>query len=229
MKKLFNETRELDFSELLDVNGGYSSKSTLNNRERFSIIDGKGYSSTTGFIGAPKPGNIPDFLSASVPLNQLDFDKEYGFSDGSLAKTKSCKTTSMVNSYISTYGLSKTTLDKAVETWKENKWVDTDGSPLELNRMSNSLSKLMGLDKHYEIPGKYVDNKWVQTSFAPNEINYNSYDAYIVKSRNDTLRSEHYTLINSKIGSIDSLDPHRANASGYKPILIQPLEMYKNY
>lgn len=230
MKKLFNETRELDFSELLDVNGGYSSKSTLNNRERFSIIDGKGYSSTTGFIGAPKPGNFADYLSASVPLDQQGFDKEYGFSNGSLKDTKSCKTAALINTYAAEDGLSKETLDKVVETWKANNWIDTDGSPLDINRMSESLAKAMGRDTHYEIPGGYdKSGNWVSTTIDASDTNaYQSYGVRIVKSYNKTLNSFHYTLDYGNYGKIDSLNPYRKHADGYIAETFQPMVLVNN-
>ena len=231
MKKLFEDSRELDFSELLKINGGYASDSTIpSNHERISIINGQAYSSLTGFIAPSKPKNIPDYLSVNNTLNQQDFDREYGFSDGELAHTKSCKTAALINAYVVEYGLNKETLDKAVETWKDKKYIDSDGSPLDINKMSNSLSKLMGLDTHFETAGKMEGNKWVVC-----KINVSGIDSYtnlgtgILLSTNANLGTSHYTLVQPNGSRIDSLDPNRDAAPGYKGMTFEPFVTIRNY
>ncbi|MEE1211541.1 MAG: RHS repeat-associated core domain-containing protein [Treponema sp.] len=174
---------------------------------------------------------IPELITTHVPLNQLDFDVEFGFGDGKPENSKSCKTVSLINAYADVYGVDRDSLRKTVEEWKNNNWIDKDGSPLDINKMSNSLAKSMGLKSHYEIPGIIIDGKWENLEVPlPFRVPYKLYNFGIVKQYSKKYKSVHYVYLSNKInGIIDSLDPYRDEAPTYTMIGIQPFVEYKNY
>ena len=174
---------------------------------------------------------IPELITTHVPLNQLDFDVEFGFGDGKPKNSKSCKTVSLINAYADIYGVDRDSLRKTVEEWKNNDWIDKDGSPIDINKMSNSLAKNLGLPNHFEIPGTIIDGKWKTLEVPlPFRVPYKLYNFGIVKQESEKYNSVHYVYLSNKInGIIDSLDPDRDEAPTYTMSGIQPFEEYKNY
>ena len=89
-------------------------------------------------------GNQKEIIyTADNPINQNDFDKRYGFSSPD-EKSQSCKTNSLINLYAKDGGVKQSQLDVAVEKWKNSGAIYDDGSPHDLNVMSNILAKEMG-------------------------------------------------------------------------------------
>ena len=173
--------------------------------------------------------NIPDFMTVSVPLNQQDFDIMFGFSDGEISHSKSCKTVSMINSYASTYGVRKETILQVVPQWINKEWIDKDGSPKDINKMSNSLAKSMGLKSHYEIPGYVSKDGWSSVSIKVDEKIIRNVQLGILMQHSELFDTDHYVYSSAKFGIIDSLDPHRPGVDSYVQKTINPLTEYKNY
>lgn len=177
-----------------------------------------------------KPANgIPDFMTTSVPLNQQNFDIMFGFSDGEISHSKSCKTVSMINSYASTYGVRKETILQVVPQWINKGWIDKDGSPLDINKISNSLAKAMGLKSHYEILGYAQGGKWNSVSVEIKNMLLYNVQFGLLKQKNYLLGTTHFVYWSSKYGLIDSLDPYREESKNYIKKSINPLREYKNY
>ncbi len=177
-----------------------------------------------------EPGSrIPELITTHVPLNQLDFDVEFGFGDGQVSHSKSCKTVSLINSYADVYGVDRDSLRKTVEEWKNNDWIYKDGAPKDINKMSNSLAKAMGLEKHFEIPGYVSKDGWSSVSIKVDEKIIRNVQLGILMQHSELFDTDHYVYFSAKFGIIDSLDPHRPGVDSYVQKTINPLTEYKNY
>ena len=168
--------------------------------------------------------------------SQLDFDKRYGFvpdpKDG--RKTVSCKTLSLVNSTISKEALGEEKfyeiLDNAVKTWKDNGWIYSDGSPENIEAMSNSLSKELK-DKTFQ--GMVYPNapeSWTTERITPDAFFQSNYTEGI----GTWMAGEktHYMSVSKRGGGItvtDSMDINRASASSYVLKSVEPFTERKVY
>jgi len=168
--------------------------------------------------------------------SQLDFDKRYGFvpdpKDG--RKTVSCKTLSLVNSTISKEALGEEKfyeiLDNAVKTWKDNGWIYSDGSPENIEAMSNSLSKELK-DKTFQ--GMVYPNapeSWTTERMNPDAFFQSNYTEGIGKWMAGD--KTHYMSVSKTGGGItvtDSMDINRASASSYVLEFVEPFTERKVY
>jgi len=167
--------------------------------------------------------------------SQLDFDKRYGFvPDPKDGKTVSCKTLSLVNSTISKEVLGEEkfyeVLDNAVKTWKDNGWICSDGSPKNIEAMSNSLSKEVK-DKTFQ--GMVYPNapeSWTTERMNPDAFFQSNYTEGIGEWVFD--RKTHYMSVSKRGGGItvtDSMDINRASASSYVLKSVEPFTERKIY
>ena len=167
--------------------------------------------------------------------SQLDFDKRYGFvPDPKDGKTVSCKTLSLVNSAISKEVLGEEkfyeVLDNAVKTWKDNGWICSDGSPRNIEAMSNSLSKELK-DKTFQ--GMVYPNapeSWTTERMNPDAFFQSNYTEGIGKWMAGD--KTHYMSVSKTGGGItvtDSMDINRASASSYVLEFVEPFTERKVY
>ncbi|MCQ2595308.1 MAG: hypothetical protein MJ196_08595 [Treponemataceae bacterium] len=135
----------------------------------------------------------------------------------------------MINIYASEQDVSGSVLDKSVQEWKDNQYIDSDGSPIDLNKMSTILSKNLDNDKYYSFV--YPKPDYSQSILNESEFNSSNYSVGIIKNEKEIngIVYTHYTSIkkeNNITLSLDSLDSNRQGASDYKIITIEPMEKY---
>ena len=168
--------------------------------------------------------------------SQLDFDKRYGFvpdpKDG--RKTVSCKTLSLVNSTISKEALGEEKfyeiLDNAVKTWKDNGWICSDGSPENIEAMSNSLSKEVEEKTFQGMVYPNAPKSWTTQRMNPDVFFQSNYTEGIGKWIADD--KTHYMSVSKRRGGItvtDSMDINRASASSYILESVEPFTERKVY
>ena len=189
------------------------------------------------------PERIPETVTPSGSIeytfqqgySQLDFDKRYGFvpnpKDG---KTVSCKTLSLVNSTISKEVLGEQkfyeVLDNAVKTWKDNGWICSDGSPKNIEAMSNSLSKEVEEKTFQGMVYPNAPKSWTTQRMNPDVFFQSNYTEGIGKWIADD--KTHYMSVSKRRGGItvtDSMDINRASASSYILESVEPFTERKVY
>ena len=162
------------------------------------------------------------------PINQEYFDSHYDFS--SSGRSVSCKTNSLINIYAAKFGITQSQLDKSVETWKKNGYIDDDGSPIELNKMSKTLATELGLSEYYSFIYSKDDN-YKQLKFSSQaDFDKSEYEVGIQKRTKPGYT--HYTAtVKNLFGKLsvvmDSLKPNRSGAEDYSVINIEPMALCK--
>ncbi|QTQ14986.1 hypothetical protein HRQ91_11230 [Treponema parvum] len=180
-------------------------------------------------------------ISKEHPSNQKDFDDRFNFKGE--RNSESCQTNVLINAFAQITDISDEVLERAVTEWKKNDWITKEGVPRDLNKMSMRLAKLLNLDKHYGNPGKYdVNGNWKREEYEINNIMPKEFDGTIksdtlnkdfsigvLQLYNKKFNSTHYVFWSKKSGIIDSLDPKRVEAQGYKVVNFKPLKLYNNW
>jgi len=162
------------------------------------------------------------------PINQEYFDSHYNFSSSD--SSVSCKTNSLINIYAAKFGMTQSQLDKAVEVWKKNGYIDDDGSPIELNKMSKTLATELGLSEYYSFIYSKDDN-YKQLKFSSQtDFDKSEYEVGI-QTRKKPGHTHYTATVKNLFGKIsvvmDSLKPDRPGAEDYSVTNIEPMTLYK--
>lgn len=180
-------------------------------------------------IAATEDGSIrmdsikkPDvFYGISHPINQNDFDKRYGFKSDKKTYSVSCQTNSMINVYGGTNGVPQRTLDRAVDKWKENNYIYSDGSPRELNEMSAILAEEQGLTKYHTLIWENNDFKHM----SEEEFLKSDYTCGILKKIGKKVGDQHFlVVIKNSDGTLTILDSNPDVELNYEFDYIMPMK-----
>ena len=122
-------------------------------------------------------------------------------------------------------------LDNAVKTWKDNGWIRSDGSPKNIEAMSNSLSKVLEEKTFQGMVYPDSPESWTTERMTPDAFFQSAdYAKGIGKWVFD--RETHYTSLSKRGGGItvtDSMDINRASASSYVLKSVEPFTERKVY
>ena len=159
--------------------------------------------------------------------SQLEFDKRYKFENG--GHTQSCKTVASINEAMSKEELGEEkfykVLDKCVQLWKDNKWIDKDGSPLDLDKMNLSLAKELEKETFSGFEFIKENTEWKRKKLTSDAfVESNSYDLGIGFWETAD-GGKHYMAMRKCDGYImviDSMDITRPRAGLYTPSTVEP-------
>lgn len=159
--------------------------------------------------------------------SQLEFDKRYKFENG--GHTQSCKTVASINEAMSKEELGEEkfykVLDKCVQLWKDNKWIDKDGSPLDLDKMNLSLAKELEKETFSGFEFIKENTEWKRKKLTSDAfVESNSYDSGIGFWETAD-GGKHYMAMRKCDGYImviDSMDITRPRAGLYTPSTVEP-------
>lgn len=159
--------------------------------------------------------------------SQLEFDKRYKFENG--GHTQSCKTVASINEAMSKEELGEEkfykVLDNCVQLWKDNKWIDKDGSPLDLDKMNLSLAKELEKETFSGFEFIKENTEWKRKKLTSDAfVESNSYDSGIGFWETAD-GGKHYMAMRKCDGYImviDSMDITRPRAGLYTPSTVEP-------
>ncbi|MBR5646093.1 MAG: hypothetical protein K6E97_11425 [Treponema sp.] len=212
---------------------------TIVEDEGGTTVNENGSSHSSGNFSPSIPGDVKEkkeeetVYNSTNLINQNDFDKRYGYNlDNS--GTVTCKTCTLINYYANKIDIKLSQLDQVVKEWKENGYIAKDGSPNDLNKMSNSLAKNLGLKKHKSFI--YPETAPYGLKMSEEDFNKSNYDFGIAQNYkvvNVGTKNEkvyiHYTGIskeNNTTRILDSLDPNRPGVNDYTIKIVEPMEDY---
>mgnify|MGYP000870420374 CR=1 FL=1 len=122
-------------------------------------------------------------------------------------------------------------LDNAVKVWKDNGWIRSDGSPKNIEAMSNSLSKVLEEKTFQGMVYPDSPESWATERMNPDAF-FQSDD--YTKGIGTWMAGEetHYMSVSKRGGGItvtDSMDINRASANSYTLKSVEPFTERKVY
>lgn len=121
-------------------------------------------------------------------------------------------------------------LDNAVKTWKDNGWIRSDGSPKNIEAMSNSLSKELEEKTFQGMVYPDSPESWATERMNPDAFFQSNYTEGIGTWVDG--EKIHYMSVSKTGGGItvtDSMDINRASASSYVLKSVEPFTERKVY